>query len=187
MDLIHEIIQSDVRLFLNMNGQHNNFTDTLSTFMSHKFTWIPLYAWLLVLLYKKYQSNIWKIVLSVILLIVLSDQGSNLLKNSIKRYRPCHNNYIAAQVHTVHNDCGSSFGFVSSHAANSAALAVFIILLLGRENKKVSILMIFYCLGVCWSRIMLGRHYPLDLLGGMMLGSALALLVWRVGKLYKVY
>jgi undecaprenyl-diphosphatase len=160
-----------------LNGSYSAFTDAVSVFASNRFAWIPLYAWLLFILYRRYAQQTWKVILAVVLLIVLSDQGSNLLKNSVKRLRPCHSNYLATQVHTYENDCGSMYGFVSSHAANATALTVFILLLLGREHKSLRIVLPLYALLVCWSRIMLGRHYPLDILGGMMLGASLALLL----------
>ena len=182
MEWIQQLIDWDVKTFLALNGSYSAFTDVVSVFASNRFAWIPLYAWLLFILYRKYAQQTWKVVLAVVLLIVLSDQGSNLLKNSVKRFRPCHTEAIAVQVHMVNNDCGSMYGFVSSHAANATALAVFVMLLLGANEKKTYVIMPMYALLVCLSRIMLGRHFPLDILGGMILGATLAWVLYLIVK-----
>ena len=147
---------------------------------SSKFFWIPLYLLLLIVLIKKFGSKIYYPILAVVLLILLSDQLSVFIKNKVQRLRPCHNPEMSNMVHMVNNDCGGAFGFVSSHACNSAALATFFILLFGLNNKKVFTISVFYCLIVSYSRIMLGRHYPLDIIGGWLLGALCGFLVFKV-------
>lgn len=69
-------------------------------------------------------------------------------------------------------------GFVSTHAALSLAVAW----VAGREHPRLRPWLACWVLGVGWSRLRLGVHFPLDVLGGWLLGVAVALLVCRWGK-----
>ena len=110
----------DTELFLFLNGIHSDFFDSLMWWISNKYVWIPLYAYLLYLLIKKYGKRSILPVVTIILLIIVTDQLSvHLFKNTIQRYRPTHNLDISELVHTVNNYKGGMFGFISSHAANS--------------------------------------------------------------------
>lgn len=69
-------------------------------------------------------------------------------------------------------------GFVSTHAALSLAVA----LILARAGGgKWRLWLIPWVLGVAWSRLRLGVHFPLDILGGWAVGALLAGLVERWG------
>jgi undecaprenyl-diphosphatase len=70
------------------------------------------------------------------------------------------------------------YGFVSSHAANSFALASFTILII--RNKYYSVFIILWASLVSYSRIYLGVHYPGDILGGAILGIVLGFIVYRL-------
>lgn len=107
-------------------------------------------------------------------MIFSSDQLSVLVKNKVQRYRPCHNTEISNQVHTI-NGCGGQYGFVSSHASNTFALALFLSLIV--RKKGFYVLMFFWAVIVSYSRIYGGVHYPSDILGGAFLGLSLAF-IW---------
>jgi len=177
-NLISILKKIDERLFFFINGKHSELSDNLATLASNKLAWIPLYLVVLIFLYKKFKNKIYAILPLVALLILTSDQLSRLIKNLVQRYRPCHNIELKNVVHLVNNDCGGIYGFVSSHAANSMALSLFIIMLFGKKNKAIMITMFIYCALVSLSRIMLGRHYPLDIAGGWLVGIVSSLFVY---------
>jgi len=177
-NLISILKKIDERLFFFINGKHSELSDNLATLASNKLSWIPLYLVVLIFLYKKFKNKIYAILPLVALLIITSDQLSRLIKNLVQRYRPCHNIELKNVVHLVNNDCGGIYGFVSSHAANSMALSLFIIMLFGKKNKAIMITMFIYCALVSMSRIMLGRHYPLDIAGGWLVGIVSSLFVY---------
>jgi len=178
--MLEPIKVADEMLFFFINGKHNYVSDNVAIMLSSKILWLPLYTWLAFCIFKKYGEKIWAYLLSIFILILCSDQLSRLVKNSVMRFRPCHNQTIKELVHIVNNDCGGNYGFVSSHAANSAALATFIILLKLKNKKQMQIIMIAYCFLISVSRIMLGRHYPLDILGGWFIGISLAIVVFNI-------
>lgn len=103
-------------------------------------------------------------------------------KDVFQRFRPCHNPDIASLVHLV-DGCGGKFGFVSSHAANSFALALFTGLLLRKHYKYILPIMLFWAALVSYSRIYVGVHYPGDILGGAILGTVIGIFVYWLMKI----
>lgn len=180
--VIHTLIEflknTDTQLFLFLNGMHNRFFDVLMWWISYKFTWIPLYLFLIYLLWKKFGKGVFPVLISVAVLIFLSDQVSvQLFKNTVVRYRPCHNLLIKDLIH-LQDGCGGLYGFVSSHAANTFALAMFLSLLLG--GRKFTGMMFLWAALCSYSRIYLGVHYPADILAGALLGCITGAAVFRL-------
>jgi len=168
----------DQMLFLKINGIHNPFFDTLFFWISNKYVWIPLYVFFVVLLLKKHKKKAVFYIVAAIVLVVLNDLISvHLFKNIFQRYRPSHNLDIQNLVHLVDGYAGGQFGFISSHASNTMALAVFMILSLSFEKKIFITLLLFWVILVSYSRIYLGVHYPADVFVGMMLGALLAFIM----------
>ena len=71
-----------------------------------------------------------------------------------------------------HHDSG--LGFVSGHAAVAVAIATMIAPYLGRRARWVAVAV---AMGVCLSRMYVGAHLPLDVVGGAALGWAAGSLV----------
>jgi undecaprenyl-diphosphatase len=118
------------------------------------------------------------------LTILLSDQLSVLLKETIQRLRPVYDPQIDHLVHNVFRK-GGLYGFVSSHAANSFAVFYFTHRLF--KNKGYSVLLFFWALLMSYSRIYLGVHYPLDILGGAVLGLVTGLFTFKILMFIEVH
>ena len=130
-----------------------------------------MYLLLLILIVRK---SGWKFLLVILpvtaLVITITDQLSvHLFKEVFKRYRPCHNEDIKNMIHLV-KGCGGLYGFVSSHAANSFALAVLIGNCLKSKWGNMIYFMIVWAVLVSYSRIYNGVHYPADIIAGGLLG-----------------
>ena len=173
--------QIDTELFLFLNGLHNSFFDFLMYWISNKYIWIPLYAFFLFLIIKKYK---WKVVMAIILvavLITVSDQVSvHLFKNTFMRLRPCHEPALDGLVHIVNNKCGGQHGFISSHAANTFAIAAFLSVLLKGSFRYFSLFIFIWAALVGFSRIYLGVHYPGDVFVGAIVGIVLGYIFGRL-------
>jgi undecaprenyl-diphosphatase len=148
--------------------------------ISERFSWIPFYVVLAVLMGFKFKWKLLIILPFAGLLIFFADQISvHFFKDVFLRLRPCHNPTIADLVHIVNDHCGGKYGFVSSHAANTFALAVFVGLVLKNHFKWMLSFMLVWATIVSYSRIYLGVHYPGDVLGGALLGASIGFVIWR--------
>ena len=179
MNFITSIKSIDTQLFLFLNGKHNAFFDFIMYWASNKFIWIPFYAFFLYLVYKHVGTRLWLVVIAAIMLIVLSDQISNhVFKDNFKRYRPCQNLAIQSHVH-VNGTCGGTYGFVSSHAANTFALAMFLGLLFYKKIKYFAVFIFLWATFVSYSRIYNGVHYPADVTCGAIIGMVIGFVIYK--------
>lgn len=180
MSLISSIKEIDTELFLFLNSKHNEFFDFVMFWASHRFTWIPLYVIFFFLVLKHFGKRSWLVILSVVLLAVLSDQLSvHGFKNVFLRYRPCHNVLLQAKIH-LNDGCGGTYGFVSSHAANTFALAMFLFLIFRNRIQRFGWLVFGWAAFVSYSRVYNGVHYPGDIATGAIVGMGLAVCVFKL-------
>jgi undecaprenyl-diphosphatase len=183
MELIRSI---DYSVFSFINGLNNSALDFIMWYASQRWLWIPFYLYLAWFLYGKYPQQFIGLLVCVAILITLSDQvASSVIKPAVMRLRPCHNQLIAEQMHLVNGYCGGKFGFVSSHASNSFALATFLCLLFGKKYKGLQWILILWACLVSYSRIYLGVHYPTDIAGGAILGILLAMFIYYIYKFFR--
>lgn len=177
MNWLQRILEIDKDFFLYLNNFHNPFWDTIMLMVTRKETWFPFFAIIIYYIIKNYRGKALPILFFVALTILLSDQLSVLMKESIQRFRPVHDPEIGHLVHNVLRK-GSLYGFVSSHAANGFAIFVFTSRLF--KNRGYSILLFFWAVLFSYSRIYSGVHYPLDILGGAVLGWIIGVFCFRL-------
>jgi undecaprenyl-diphosphatase len=164
----------DRSLLLAINGLHHPFLDVFMNECSGTLTWIWLYALILLLLIRSYKFGAWIPVLFLVVCVIATDQLSvHAFKNVFLRFRPCHNLEIGHLVYLPFGHCGGMFGFVSSHAANTAGFAVLVSSFI--SSRWLRILLIIWVFLNMYSRVYLGVHYPLDVICGAFLGMAIAI------------
>ena len=102
--------------------------------------------------------------------LALSDQlSSSVIKFLVERPRPCH---VLGDVRLL-VDCGGGLSFPSSHAVNHFAAALVLAYFLPRGRWWL----FGYASVIAFSRVYVGVHYPLDVLGGAVIGLACASVV----------
>jgi len=161
---------------------HADWLDMPMFIISGQYIWLGLYAFIVIWFLIKYKIQGGVIILCAIVCVALSDQiTSAIMKPFFERLRPSHDPTIMDTVHIVNDYRGGLFGFASSHAANSFALATFLWLGCGNREKWTAWLFLWAAL-VSYSRIYLGVHFPGDILTGAIVGIAIA---WGVHFILK--
>ena len=176
--MLDKLLSLDVQLFVFLNGLGSECYDGLWLFITKQINWIPFFVLLLYLIYKKIGGKqTLYVLLFIAVLILITDQTTNLVKYSFQRLRPCNNPDIKTIIRIVQSR--SSFSFFSGHAANSMAAAMFIYHLI-KPYFKYAFLLFLWPLIFAYSRIYLGLHYPLDILCGYLFGMMSGLFVYRI-------
>ena len=174
----------DQSIVLAINGWHTPFLDEIMWIISSKLVWIPFYLFLIYLAAKKHtlKQTLFFTVLAI-LSVILSDVISTYcFKEVFLRYRPSHNLLLSDKLHFYENKPGEfyrggQYGFISSHAANFFAIAVFVGYSLKNYYPKLLFTLISIASIVCFSRIYLGVHYLSDVFVGGIVGSTIALIL----------
>lgn len=181
--MLDSIILWDQKLFLFINQLRAPWLDPIMKWVSDSY--IPIFIILALLIYfgiKFVGKKTWILVLLSLLLVGASDSfSSRVLKPGFERLRPCYEPTIQGQFSTVGNCWGGKYGFVSSHASNSFAIAFFLWLVFRRKYPHFFWLLPYAAI-VSYTRIYLAKHYPLDLVFGALLGIFFAFLTFKVWK-----
>ena len=166
----------DASLLLFLNGANNEFFDELFWLITGKFAWIPMICVLLFCTFRKDWKTGVLVVVGIALTITLCDQvSSGIIKDAVCRLRPTRDPEIGSLVHVVNGYRGGQYGFVSSHAANSFGVAMFLAMMF--RNRAFSWIIMLWAAVLSYSRIYLGVHYPGDIVCGGLLGVALGAVV----------
>ena len=201
----------DHNLFLALNFDGGPFMDRLMLTVSGTTMWLPLYALILWLVWRRDGwRNVILFTALMIAALVLSDMISGIFKHNgvlggllpdfEPRWRPMFTPSLEGLeiapdtlmrwrfeghatpgiVHVPEGALGGKFGTVSSHAATVVALLV----LSAAEIRRrwFTFLMVAATLLICYSRIYLAKHFPVDLLLGAAVG---ALTGWAMLRAYR--
>ncbi|WP_028282799.1 phosphatase PAP2 family protein [Olleya marilimosa] len=182
--MLDQLVQYDKELFLFLNNLGTASWDGFWLFYTDKLHWIPFYAVLAFLMYKKLNTKMFVLTLVVIALMILfTDQITNLFKNFlVKRPRPCHEDDLVQAMRLLKSWCGGKYGYFSGHASNSMAVAIFSGLMLRYKYKYLIYFLIVWSLTMAYSRIYIGVHYPLDVISGMLFGGLSGFMFYKLDK-----
>ena len=103
--------------------------------------------------------------------------ASGILKELVARPRPTRVPELEGVLHLVNGYKSGRYGFVSSHAANTMACGLLFSLIW--RNKIATCGLMLWVAMNCYSRMYLGVHYPLDIMGGLVVGSLVAVAAYR--------
>ena len=180
--MLEFITNIDTRLTLLLNGSDSEMLDAIAVTATKTSTWIPLGILLLyVLMRMKDWKNALLVILCVGIAITLADQmASGIFKPLVARLRPSHNPELQGVIDIVGDYRGGRYGFFSSHAANTCAVAVFLSLLFRKRVFTVAICS--WAMVNSWTRLYLGVHYVGDIMVGLIWGAFVG---WMVFRLYR--
>lgn len=217
---MQQLLYWDSQALLWINAHHTPFWDQVMWYATQAWIWIPLYLLFIYVLAKeattllditsKKQFNSpamteggnlkpRQIILLVFVAVAciaaaagLSDFiTSGIIKKWVCRPRPTHSE-MAGLLHLVNGYTGGHYGFPSSHAANTMAVAISFWTILNHLRRLphrvvvhstteltgasafivlTKLLVIIYVGINCYSRVYLGVHYPLDIICGALFGA----------------
>lgn len=174
---------SQALLDLNFNG--GPVLDAIMYVISMRTVWFWLYGVVLWWVIWKWG---WKTglvyLLTALLMVFFVDQTANFFKTYVPKLRPCNNPDINSMVHTVYGYVGGLNGTVSGHAANSIAFAIMSSMMIRKRwyNWAIGV----WVVAICYSRIYLGVHYPMDIFFGLITGTIWAIIWWNIYKWARV-
>lgn len=199
----------DHSLFLALNFDGGPLLDRIMLTLSGTTMWLPLYAWIIGLVWRRtgWHNTLLFIVL-MIAALALADMVSGIFKHNgllgdllpgfQPRWRPMFTPELEGlaiapdslmtirraglpgdwAVHVPVEAVGGRYGTVSAHAATIVALAVLSAKTIGR--RWFAWLMVGCTIVICYSRIYLAKHFPMDLAWGTLVGLLLGWGAWRI-------
>ena len=196
--MLEQLLHIDTEILLAINGWHAPWADRLMWIVSAKTTWIPLYLLLIGLLVWRYRQPaptpikwLQKVPACVVMIVVIGLAvgaadfiASGILKELVARPRPTRVPELEGVLHLVNGYKSGRYGFVSSHAANTMAVALLFSLIW--RNKIATVGLMLWVAANCYSRMYLGVHYPTDILGGLMVGALVAVVVYAMLVRYRL-
>ncbi len=118
------------------------------------------------------------LILLITTILIADFVSAQIFKNLFFRVRPCN----ALQGIHLLVGCTSSYSFPSNHAVNITVFAT----LISFKYRYLMIPAIILAILVCFSRVYVGVHYPLDVIGGALIGLLIASGVLYLDKRYFV-
>lgn len=180
----------DHNLFLWLNFDGGKVMDFIMTTISGTLMWLPLYFFILAFMWYKYGwQRALAFVLCLALAIGLSDIICGIFKHSgpLKhlwesfpvRHRPMFDSAVRDLAHVPSYNHGA-YGTVSAHAATVISLAWMSTLAIRR--KWYGWVMWISAILICYSRIYLACHFPMDIALGAIVGSIIGLSIYFLWK-----
>ena len=196
--MLEQLLHIDTDILLAINGWHAPWADQLMWIISAKATWIPLYLLLIGLLVWRYRQPaptpikwLQKVPACVVMIVAIGVAvgvadfiASGILKDWVARPRPSRVPELEGMLHLVNGYKSGRYGFVSSHAANTMAVALLFSLIW--RNKIATCGLMLWVAANCYSRMYLGVHYPTDILGGLIVGSLVAVVGYWLLDRYRL-
>lgn len=174
------LLSLDTTLTLLLNGSDSHWLDNFAMLITKPIEWVLFYLVLITTLVKTLKRPaLWFVLGGLALCVLVSDQvSSSIVKPLVCRPRPTHDPAIMHLIDTVNNYRGGNYGFFSSHAANTMSVAVFLSCII--RQRLTTLVLLFWSLLNCWTRLYLGVHFVGDILAGIFFGAMVGYTLYRL-------
>lgn len=174
MLLIDNLVIFDRALFLLLNRTVANpvFDAIFTNATEAKFWIVPGIIAAVLFLFKKRKEALVVLGLGLLIVAITDPLANQVIKPLVHRDRPCPPGWMVEGGRFL---CGSkhSSSFPSSHAMNIFAVATLLTFFYPRWKL---VYLAFACF-IGYSRIYVGVHYPVDVIGGAVFGVVVAIAV----------
>jgi undecaprenyl-diphosphatase len=150
--------------------------DWFMILLRNALTWIPLYAFILFWILKYQRKYAWQFIFFSLLVFAVTDfTSASILKPLFLRPRPCFDPQLQPIIRDLVG-CGGKYGMPSSHASNHFGLASFWYFTITWMSRRKWAWLWLWAFLVCYAQVYVGKHYPGDILAGMVLGISVGFL-----------
>lgn len=181
--LIKWVIEQDKNLFVFINSSmHKSWLDGFMLLMRNPVTWVPLYLVVLFKIYKTSPGIFLPFLIASLACFAITDfTSASIIKPLVGRLRPCYDTSLQNNIHILIG-CGGKYSFPSSHASNHFGLAMVWYRIIFFVKKEKWNWVWWWAAIICFAQVYVGKHFPLDILGGTLLGMAAGTLIAFVFK-----
>lgn len=181
MSLFDQILSLDKELFLYVNSKHEAWLDPIMLILSSFAMWIIVFLLIVSFLIYRTKKNKFKPVLGLVFTMGINAGINYIVKILVARPRPLNVEEWNGVIHAIEKS-DVSYSFYSAHSSNSFAIAVFSLLYI--KNKLYSALVLLWALIVAYSRLYVGKHYPIDIVCGIIFGSLIGYCGYKLFNFY---
>ena len=135
-----------------------------------------------------------RIGITLMILIVISTLLTGYIKCGVDRDRPDFEYEgspfpveISRDTYALFCEGGFDASYPSGHAARSMIIAIIFGYVLSERFPRGAYLLLLYPVMISLSRIYVLQHYPMDVIGGAVIGVMLAGVMAKRTKLYKIF
>jgi undecaprenyl-diphosphatase len=164
------LVMQDVTISSVINNSHSSQIDDFMILMSmygREIVWVAVIVFLSIFAGWKGRKIALILIISFLIIMPLNI----FFKNFFERPRP------TPESQEIHVSQETDYAYPSGHASIVTAGAITMLILFRKEKELLlSIVLAFEAALVCLSRIYVGDHYLLDVIGGGLLGSGISLL-----------
>ncbi|MDU1903506.1 MAG: phosphatase PAP2 family protein [Dysgonomonas sp.] len=171
----------DRELFMYLNSKNVEWLNPVMSFLSAYISWALVCLGIILFIIYKDRMKGTAASFFLLLGVGINSLVNNLIKVMFMRPRPGNEPLLDEIIHQL-EDAGTSYSFFSAHSSNSICLALFTTLYF--RNKYYGIFIFAWAFTVAYSRIYVGKHYPLDVICGILFGFFTG---WFGFWLYKNY
>ncbi len=160
-----------------LNFIQNNLSCGFMDFISPKITFLgdKGLIWIIIALFlisrKKYRKDGVLLLIALITGVII---GNLLIKNLVVRQRPCWINTDIYMLIPIPND----YSFPSCHTLSSFIAASILI----KTDKRIGLPALITAVLISFSRLYLYVHFPSDVIGGAVLGTAIGITIKHFGE-----
>lgn len=167
----------DKYFFTKVNSDWSNgLFDAVMPVLRTPENWAPLYLFLVVFALLNFRlKGLWWVIFFLTTVAIADMTGNYVFKHNFERLRPCNDPGLSGSVRLLLKHCGAGFSFVSNHAANHFAMAVFFFISFRKIAGNWVWAGLLWAAAISYAQVYVGVHYPLDVLGGGLLGTIIGL------------